>query len=197
MKYSIEELKRDIEFDAHLNGHAFRFVSTWGLFSPTQIDEGTRLLLEHVEVRSTDVILDIGCGYGVPGIPLAFQAEKGNVHMVDKDFVAVEYAKKNARLNGAENCAVYLSNGLSAVPKDIQFDTVVSNLPAKSGRELFDILLHDANERLKPGGKMYVVTIAGLKDFIKRNFTEVFGNYRKLKQGRAYSVAVAQKKSQE
>jgi 16S rRNA G1207 methylase RsmC len=44
---------------------------------------------------------------------------------------------------------------------------------------------------MKPGGQMVVVTINGLRDFIKRNFKEVFGNYKKLKQGKAYTVARA------
>lgn len=193
MKHSLEELRQDISFDANLNGHDFTFLSTWGLFSPTHIDEGTKLLLDHIEIQPTNAIIDIGCGYGVPGIPLATLAYKGIVHMVDKDFVAVEYAKKNAKINGVNNCEIYLSNGFSAVSKEIKFDIVVSNLPAKSGRELFDIILYDAKERLKPGGKLYVVTIAGLKEFIKNNFKEVFGNYDKLKQSKTYSVAVARK----
>lgn len=194
MKRSIDELKRDIVFDADLRGHHFTFHSTWGLFSPTQIDEGTKLLLEHIAVQPTDMIIDIGCGYGAPGIPLAALAMQGRVHMVDKDFVAVEYAKKNCEVNTVRNCEVYLSNGFSHVPQGAAFDIVVSNLPAKSGRELFDIILHDARERLKPGGTLYVVTIAGLKEFVKKNFKEVFGNYEKVKQGRTYTVAAAIKR---
>jgi hypothetical protein len=38
-----------------------------------------------------------------------------------------------------------------------------------------------------------VVTINGLRQYMKRNLTEVFGNYDKLKQGRAYTVALARK----
>jgi 16S rRNA G1207 methylase RsmC len=71
---------------------------------------------------------------------------------------------------------------------------VVSNLPAKSGRELFDIIIYDAKERLRSGGKFYVVTISGLKEFVKKNFKEAFGNYEKVKQGRNYTVALAVKK---
>ena len=193
MKHSIYELKKDIIFNANLRGHDFTFHSTWGLFSPTQIDEGTEMLINYVEVQPNDVIIDIGCGYGAPGIPLAVLASQGKVHMVDKDFVAVEYAKKNIQINNINNCEAYLSNGFSHVQSDIKFDIVVSNLPAKSGRELFDIILYDTKERLKSGGKLYVVTISGLKEFIKRNFKEVFGNYDKLKQGKTYTVAVATK----
>lgn len=37
--------------------------------------------------------LDIGCGYGPIGLAIAASAPQGEVHMVDKDFVAVQYAK--------------------------------------------------------------------------------------------------------
>ena len=34
---------------------------------------------------------------------------------------------------------------------------------------------------------------AGLRQFIKRNFLDVFGNYRKVKQGKTYTVALAER----
>ena len=46
-------------------------------------------------------------------------------------------------------------------------------------------------ERLHPGGCLYLVTINGLREFMKRNLKEVFGNYDKLKQGPHYTVALA------
>ena len=55
------------------------------------------------------------------------------------------------------------------------------------------IILAGARDHLKVGGRLYVVTIAGLRKFIKRNLTEVFGNYRKLKQGKTYTVGEAVK----
>ena len=185
-------LREDIVFDATLRGERFNFRSTWGLFSPTEIDEGSRLLIEHVDVRLQDVSLDLGCGYGALAIPIGKISHEGKIHMVDKDFVAIEYAKKNAALNGLKNYEAYLSNGFSAVP-DVAFDLIVSNLPAKVGRELLWVLLEDAKAHMKPGGRIYVVTISGLREFIKRNFKECFGNYEKVKQGRAYTVAKATK----
>ena len=65
--------------------------------------------------------------------------------------------------------------------------------PAKVGRELLLILLTDARARLRPGGRIYLVTINGLRDFIKRNLSEVFGNYKKVKQGRSYTLAMARR----
>ena len=34
-----------------------------------------------------------------------------------------------------------------------------------------------------------MVTINGLREFMKNNLKQVFGNFKKLKQGRAYTVA--------
>ena len=190
MNDDISQLKQDIIFTANLRGHEFAFHSTYGLFSPKEIDRGSLLLIETVAVNPRDSILDVGCGYGAVGLTLAKLAPLGKTHMVDKDFVAVEYAKQNAALNGITNCKIYLSNAFSAVP-DIQFDTIVSNLPAKAGNDFFTILFHDAKTHLKPGGRFYVVTLAGMKEYIKRNFQRLFGNCQKLKQGETHAVSVA------
>jgi len=190
------ELKKDVKFKADLLGNALLFNSTWGLFSPRGIDEGSALLLKHTDFHDGEQTLDLGCGYGALGVSVAKLCPSGSVHMIDKDYIAVEYARKNAKQNGvAKNCEVYLSNGFSEVGKmsEVKFDNIIANLPAKVGRELLYILLCDAKTHLKPGGQMVVVIVAGLKDFIKRNFKEVFGNYKKLKQGRAYIVAKAVK----
>ncbi|WP_294948507.1 methyltransferase [Sulfurivirga sp.] len=188
---TIEQLKRDIVFEAELAGHRFTFHTTWGLFSPRQIDSGTALLLRYLDVRPDERALDIGCGYGPLGLSIAAQAPQGQVHMVDKDFVAVDYARANARRNGLNNVEAYLSNGLSHVPADARFTTVVSNIPAKVGKELLTILLWDSWQHLEPGGQMVVVTINGLRQFMKRHMLEIFGNYDKVKQGRDYTVSRA------
>lgn len=188
---SAEELKRDIRFEATLGEHHMRFATTWGIFSPREVDEGSRLLLRHIRVKPNETILDLGCGYGAIGLTLAKGLETGQATLVDKDFVAVEFAKKNAELNGLENCRVMLSNGLSHLEESTRFDTIVSNLPAKVGREMLFILLDDSRRKLNPGGQIVVVTVNGLRKFIKRNFLDVFGNYKKLKQGQSYTVARA------
>ena len=191
MHQNTPNLKKDIRFEAKLRGLPLTFYSTWGLFSPEHIDEGTALLLNEIEVKRNNTSLDLGCGYGPIGLVLAKLSPGGTVHLIDKDFVAIDYAKKNAIANNAPNCKIYLSNGFSHVPKDLRFDLIASNLPAKSSKELYWILFNDARQHLKPGGKFYVVTISGLKEFIKRNFQETFGNYKKLKQGKTYTAAMA------
>lgn len=189
----VDRLRKDQLISAELLGSVLEFQSTWGLFSPRQIDEGTLLLLDHLQVASDEVAFDMGCGYGPLGLAIAAQARQGHVHLVDKDFVAVDYATKNAQRNSLSNTSVYLSNGFSATPENSEFTLVVSNLPAKVGNEMFYIAFYDAYQRMQPGARIVVVTINGLRQFIKRSFTDVFGNYKKLKQGKSYTISMATK----
>ncbi|MGQ7842939.1 class I SAM-dependent methyltransferase [Granulosicoccus sp. 3-233] len=188
---SIDHLRKDLVINTELAGQPLCFHTTWGLFSPRAIDEGSLLLLDHLEVLDDDVTLDMGCGYGPLGLSIAQRSPQGAVHLVDKDFLAVEYTQANARRNGLSNAQAYLSNGFSHVPEELKLSLVVSNLPAKVGNEFFQILFDDARRHMKPGARIVVVTINGLRDFIKRSFKENFGNYKKLKQGKSYTISMA------
>ena len=189
MQTDLESLKQDIVFETHLRGFHFTFCTTWGLFSPKGIDSGTRLLIEHLEVGECDVCLDLGCGYGPIGLVMAKLAPKGQTILIDKDFVAIEYARKNAARNGLNNTEALLSNGFSHIT-DAAFDVIASNLPAKAGKELLYLMMTESKRRLKEGGRCYVVTLSGLKPYIKRTFMEIFGNYKKVKQGRTHTVSL-------
>lgn len=188
----IQSLRKDIEFDATLRGNPLHFNTTWGLFSPREIDEGTQLLLNYIDIDENADCFDLGCGYGPIGITLAKLAPKGKTLLADKDFIAVNYANKNIATNGIHNAEAILSNGFDQLEHQT-FDCIVSNIPAKVGKELLQLILYDARQRLNPGGQLYVVTVNGLRKFMKRHFEDVFGNYKKLKQGAHYTVAHAQR----
>ncbi len=192
-KKNIPELKKDIVLDVELLGSRFNLHTRWGVFSPRSIDDGTLLLLKYISADDDDVCLDLGCGYGPIGLALARHCHKGQVHMVDKDFVAVELANYNAKINNINNAKAYLSDAFIQVPSEIKFNKIISNIPAKVGREQLSIILYDAFDALESGGTITVVTINGLKDFIKNNFKSVFGNYKKIKQGQKYIVSQATK----
>lgn len=187
----ILKLKKDIILDVNLLDYDLSLHTRWGLFSPRAIDDGTMLLMKYLSVNEDDICLDLGCGYGPIGLALAKHCSNGHVHMIDKDFVAVELTNLNAKLNNLTNVNAYLSDAFNEVPDDIKFDQIISNIPAKVGREQLSIVLYDALDSLKPGGKITIVSINGLKDFIKNNFKSVFGNYKKLKQGQKYVVSQA------
>ena len=189
----ISKLKKDIILDVELLGTKLNLHTRWGVFSPRSIDDGTLLLMKYISADEGDVCLDLGCGYGPIGLALARQCHKSQVHMVDKDFIAVELANENAKRNGIVNAKAYLSDAFTHVPSEIKFSQIISNIPAKVGREQLSIILYDAFDALESGGKITVVTINGLKDFIKSNFKSVFGNYKKIKQGQKYIISQAVK----
>jgi len=191
LRNDIAKLKQDLTIQVNLLDHDLTFKTRWGVFSPRAIDEGTQLFLKHVDIQEFDKCLDLGCGYGPIGLAVAKSCPKGEVHMVDKDFIAVELSNTNAKLNNINNAQAYLSDAFSLVDKTDYFDQVLSNVPAKVGREQLSIILYDAYDALKPGGKITFVTINGLRHFIKDNFKSVFGNYKKLKQGQKYTIAQA------
>jgi len=186
----IDSLRNDIEFDVTLRDQPLHFHTTWGLFSPREIDEGTLLLLKYIDIAEDADCFDMGCGYGPIGITLAKLAPKGKTLLADKDFIGVNYSNKNIASNKIDNAEAILSNAFDQVG-DRKFDCIVSNIPAKVGKELLQIILHDAKAHLKPNGQLYVVTVNGLRKFMKRHFEEVFGDYKKLKQGAHYTIARA------
>ena len=189
---AIEELRRDLDFSVDLRGRSYRFNSTWGLFSPRAVDLGTRLLLKHIHVSEDADCLDVGCGYGPIGLVMATLASRGSTLMVDKDFVAVDYARRNAERNHITNIEVQLSDGLRQV-QGRSFDVIATNLPAKSGKEFYTLLFHDAWRGLNTGGCLYVVSLSGLRKFVARLLQEQFGNCTKLKTSGQYTLARAER----
>ena len=187
----------DLSFSDELVGQRLTFSSTWGLFSPERVDDGSRMLLEHIdwsELPGDCLSIDLGCGVGTLGLTAAKLKPSGMHTLIDKDFVAIDYAKKNAQQNALESSTrVLLSNGFSAIDLKERFDLVMSNLPAKASKEQHYLYLIDAYQRMKPGAKFYVVTINGLREFMKRSFTEVFGNSKKIKQGKTYTITLAER----
>ncbi|WP_410210729.1 class I SAM-dependent methyltransferase [Aquirhabdus sp.] len=185
--------RQDLHFEESVLGKPMKFTSTWGLFSPEKLDEGSLMLLDHIEFRPADSSIDLGCGYGILGMTAARECPEGQHLLIDKDFVAIEYAKKNCADNKLSNTEVQLSNGFRHVDPKRRFDLVMSNLPAKASKEQHYLYLLDAYNAMNSGGRFYVVTINGLREFMQRTFKEVFGNSDKLKQGKTYTITMAQK----
>ncbi len=184
----IAQLRADLVQTTTLMDQSLTMHSTWGLFSPREIDEGTRLLMGFLDApKPGQTIVDLGCGYGPIGLALAKAQPEAEVILLDKDFVACEFAASNATRNHLKNAIVKPSNGLSAI-RGQHVDRIVSNVPAKVGKEMWSIMLWDAAEALNPGGDIWFVSINGLRDYFKRTFKEQFGNYEKIKQGQNYTI---------
>jgi len=185
-----EKIRQPLKISTVLNDESLTFETSYGVFSPKEVDEGTRLLTKYLKIEADFDCLDLGCGYGPIGIWMAKKAFNGKTLLLDKDFVAIEHARNNIQTNQLNNAEAILSNGFSSLT-DQTFDVIVSNIPAKVGNEMLYLFLYDALHHLKPGGKFIVVTVNGLRHFCKRTFNEVFANYTKEKQGKTYTVSSA------
>lgn len=177
---------RELNFKEKLKGRQLSFVTTWGLFSPKKIDSGSKLLIEKMEINLNDRVLDLGCGYGPIGMVAAKLAIDGQVEMVDKDFVAIEYANKNIKSNHLKNTIAYLSNMFDQIDKEKKYDVIVSNIPAKVSKEMFWMMFEDMKKHLAFDGRVYLVALKGLKKFLKRSLVEYFGDCKRVAQEKEY-----------
>ena len=178
-------------FSVETDAGPVAFVTAWGLFSAKRLDGGSAMLLaELAALPPPSRVLDFGCGYGAIGLVLARRWPRAEVVLVDKDIEAVAAAQGNAERNRLANARILLSPGFRDVPGDA-YDLIVSNLPAQAGNEALDGILLSAYDRLRPGGTLAVVTVLGLRRYIRRRLEAIFGNAHKAKQGPRHVVSDA------
>ena len=155
-------------------------------FARGKLDEGTRLLLESLEVHATDIALDIGCGAGYIGIHIARLASKGHVTMVDTSLATVDAVRHVVEQSGLTNVQVLASDGTQAV-KAQRFDLVVTNPPFHLGgihtTGIAERFIREAAQVLRPRGRFYLVANRFLKyeptlRACFQNVEEVGGNTR-------------------
>ena len=148
------------------------------LFADSKLDEGTRLLLETMEVRATDEALDIGCGAGFVGLHMARLASEGQVTMVDASLAAVAISQRAVEESGLTHVRVLPSNGIQAV-RTQRFDLVATNPPFHQGglqtTAIAENFIRGAAQVLRPSGRFYLVANRFLKyeSALKANFRVV------------------------
>src|SRR5579863_884020 len=135
-------------------------------FAEGKLDEGTRLLIEALEVRVTDVALDLGCGAGFIGAHIARHATRGQVTMVDASLAAVAAARRMIEQNGLSNAQVLPGDGAQELLEQ-RFDLVVTNAPFHIGgiqtTAIAERFIREAAQVLRPRGRFYLVANRFLK----------------------------------
>ena len=133
------------------------------VFSTQRIDEGTLLLLDHLPPREPSTVLDMGCGYGALGLPIAARFKNARLEMVDRDLLAAKWSGENARANGLTNVDAYGSLGYRDLKSSgAAYDWILCNVPARIGRPFIETLLGAGRLRLTPEGDLRVVVINDL-----------------------------------
>jgi 16S rRNA G1207 methylase RsmC len=134
------------------------------VFSTQRIDEGTLLLLDHLPESSPTSILDMGCGYGALGLPIAAKFPEAKMDMVDRDLLAAAWSQKNAAENSIKNVNAFGSLGFRDVHG--KYDWILCNVPARIGEPFIKNLIHLGCARLNPGGELRVVVINDLAPMV-------------------------------
>jgi len=155
-----------------INGVRLRFKTESSMFSPLGIDKGTLAMLSTIEFLHTDKVLDLGCGYGVVGIYAAKLLGEQNVIMSDVDVSCIDLARKNAEINGVGGISVVQSDGFDNI-QDADFSLILSNPPYHSDFSVPKHFIEKGFNRLRIGGKMYMVTKR--KDWYKNKLNTIFG----------------------
>ncbi|OHE66225.1 MAG: hypothetical protein A2413_16410 [Treponema sp. RIFOXYC1_FULL_61_9] len=152
-----------------------RIPLSHGLFSSSDIDSGTRLLLKSVSDHLDELlvtgaplpthILDAGCGTGVVALSLAAallaEGEQGvTVRAQDRDELARAFTAAAARANELpEGSLLARCEPLLSRDGDETFDLIVSNLPAKAGPSVLRDFFRKSAFMLSPDGFCIVVIV--------------------------------------
>ncbi|HYH11195.1 MAG TPA: methyltransferase, partial [Thermomicrobiales bacterium] len=144
------------------------------LFSSHQVDRGSRMLLDSLDVDAFGVAghaADFGCGYGVLGIAWQAVRPAWSMTYVDRDALAVAFTRHNlSNLDEGTYGPVRLVCDISLPYKEAGYDLVLWNVPGKAGREVIAGLLDVVVDALAAGGLLAVVVVHPLADL----FTDAF-----------------------
>lgn len=168
----IKALKRRRDFSCQF---AFRdgetlvqAVTRPGVFSHRRLDLGARVLIEAMDVREGDSVLDIGCGSGAVGLAAALRVPGVRVHCIDSNARAVQCAEVGAQLNEITTLTTGLTADGDLSVTDPQtrethdltgtFDLAAGNPPYFSHHQIAEIFLQTARRGLRPGGRVLMVT---------------------------------------
>lgn len=158
-------------------GEMVTVTTASGTFSPAQLDFGTEVLIEQMDLApESGDILDLGCGWGPIALNLAKLRPNTKVWAVDVNTRSVELTSKNAKDLGLSNITAVVPE---QVPEDLVFSGIWSNPPIRIGKKELHELLLKWLPRLAAGAEAYLVVQKNLgSDSLQKWLAEeLAGNY--------------------
>ena len=129
------------------------FYTDNGVFSKSELDEGTRILIESLPALSGSV-LDLGCGWGAVGIFASKKYPEISITMADVNERALELARLNADANKV-SAGIVKSDAFENIASS--FDFIITNPPIRIGKKLIYDMFKAAAEHLNPNGTLVLV----------------------------------------
>ncbi|MBB6413737.1 methyltransferase [Mesorhizobium sangaii] len=116
------------KFPLHINELGLELVVNRGVFLPQDF-QGWRWYAENFPAVAGKNVLEIGCGFGLPGLYLA-KLGAASLVSCDIDPKAVANTLENAERNGITNVEVIESDVFSNIPSDRRFDFIYWYFPS-------------------------------------------------------------------
>jgi 16S rRNA (guanine1207-N2)-methyltransferase len=143
------------EIKVEINGIAVSVETAGGIFSPDHIDQGTAVLLDHLDkVPPGGNLLDVGCGWGPIALSLASRSPHATVWAIDVNERSLELTRRNAARLGLGNVKVCRPE---EVPAGLEFEGIWSNPPIRVGKTVLHSILLTWLPRLAEGSESYLV----------------------------------------
>ena len=181
--------RHEVSFHAKLaDGPPMQFLSRPGTFSYGRFDNGSRAMIDVVEIHDGDSILDLGCGNGTVGCLLATKAgPNGRVTFIDSNLRALVLAEHNAKANHVAQPIFVAATRLEGL-ENKSFDAIVANPPYYAKSDITRLFVEGAKQLLKHGGRYYIVT--KMPTAVVPMIFETFGDCSVI-ENRGYSVVMA------
>ncbi|MDD4113580.1 MAG: methyltransferase [Herbinix sp.] len=160
------------------------------LFSPKSIDKGTSIMLKNIELKSSDKVLDLGCGTGVVGLAISKVIGADKVTMADINPKAITCSINNAKLNGLDSINIRESNGFGNIMEK-DFTLILSNPPYHTDFSVAKHFIEEGKKYLALNGK--VVVVVKRLEWYKNKMENVFGGVRIIQED-DYYVLISEKR---
>lgn len=186
-----ESKPKEITF--RMNGIDFSFKTDSSVFSKTQLDFGSELLIKTAirdlanKTAAGTSILDLGCGYGPIGTILKRVFPVISITMADINERAILLARENADKNLVKFADIRVSDVFSGISE--KFDVILTNPPIRAGKKTVFSFYEGSFEHLNPSGILYVVIQRkqGAPSSFEK-MQELFGNCEAIEKDGGYWI---------
>jgi 16S rRNA (guanine1207-N2)-methyltransferase len=170
-----------------LNNKEYEFYTSTGVFSKNKVDFGTKVLVNNMQIKEDDKVLDLGCGIGIVG-RIASEKTENQVLLTDINKRAVKLAKMNTK--NRKNAKVIQGNMYEKIKE--KFNVILLNPPQTAGKKICFQMIEDAKKFLLTNGSLQIVARHNKGgETLSKYMEKVFGNMKTIVKKGGYRVYVS------